>query len=119
MEAFRNLLVCFEHKEVRIDIIAKLPYEISNLIFSMLDEESLHTAAYVSHTWRSMYEYQRKCRQLRDPDVNMKRRPDIKSKKKLKFFKLRNECFLQIDMHRSLRDSQRKMKDNERLYAID
>ncbi|KAL6257523.1 hypothetical protein P5V15_011096 [Pogonomyrmex californicus] len=112
MEAFRNLLVCFEHKEIQIDIVAKLPYEISNLIFNMLDEESLHAAAYVSRTWRNMYKYERKRRQLRDLDVGTKRRPDIRSKKRLTFFKLRNRCFQQIDMHQSLRDSQRKMEED-------
>ncbi|KAL6260365.1 hypothetical protein P5V15_007895 [Pogonomyrmex californicus] len=115
MEAFRDMLVRFEHKKVEMDIIAKLPSEIKSIIFTMLDEESLHITAYVSRTWRTMYKYERKRRQLHKlaqaPEVKKSRCLDIKpSMKRLRSFEFKNECFVQVDRYRYCRNIQRKME---------
>ncbi|KAL6260364.1 hypothetical protein P5V15_007894 [Pogonomyrmex californicus] len=118
MEAFRDMLVRFEHKKVEMDIIAKLPSEIKSIIFTMLDEESLHMTAYVSRIWRTMYKYERKRRQLHNPEVRKIRRPDTKpSIKRLRSFEFKSECFLQVDRYRHCRNMQRKM-ENKKIKCI-
>jgi len=58
-----------EYYEVKVDYISKLPSEISSMILSMLDAESLASATQVSRKWRNMCRYQKKSRQVRKSKV--------------------------------------------------
>jgi len=81
MEAFKRLVAYFDifniFVEKKIDIIKKLPIEISSMIFGMLDSRSLRSSAKVSHTWRSMSTYERRRRQSRNMKLNLMRYPFI------------------------------------------
>lgn len=67
MNAFENMTwYIFNIYSEKRDIVKELPVEISNVIFSLLDERSLKCAAEVSRTWRNVAAYERKRRQPRD-----------------------------------------------------
>jgi len=79
MEAFKRIVAYFDiFVEKKLDFIKKLPIEISNMIFGMLDNRSLRSVAKVSHTWRSMSTYERRRRQSRNTKLNLMRYPSIK-----------------------------------------
>jgi len=80
MEAFKRMVAYFDifniFVEKKLDIIKELPIEISNMIFGMLDNRSLRSAAKVSRTWRSMSTYERRRRrQSRKTKLNVMRYP--------------------------------------------
>ncbi|KYQ55374.1 hypothetical protein ALC60_05743, partial [Trachymyrmex zeteki] len=67
MEAFRRMYAFLNFFTVtKLDVIKKLPTEISNMIFGMLDDRSLRHAAKVSMTWRGISAYERRRRKTRD-----------------------------------------------------
>ncbi|KYQ60696.1 hypothetical protein ALC60_00321 [Trachymyrmex zeteki] len=68
MEAFRRMYEAFLNffTVTKLDVIKKLPTEISNMIFGMLDDRSLRHAAKVSMTWRGISAYERRRRKTRD-----------------------------------------------------
>jgi len=74
MEIFRRLVAYFntfiEDGFGKFDVIEKLPVEISNVIFGMLDDRSLRFASKVSHTWRTISEYEQRRRHLRGRKLN-------------------------------------------------
>lgn len=63
MEFFRKIVELFMGR--KFDIIKKVPLEISDVIFRMLDNRSLRTVAKVSQQWKVVSAYERKRRQRR------------------------------------------------------
>jgi len=112
MEIFRKLIVYFNtFIEVgfrKFDIIEKLPIEISNIIFDMLDDRSLRFASKVSRTWRTISDYERRCRHLRGTKLNITRcQPAKCSANKILTFKIneRNGSVIKEDPNRFRRSS--------------
>jgi len=74
MEAFRRMFTFFDDFMGRnMDIIRMLPYEISNMIFNMLDGRSLRSVARVSQTWRMRSVHERRRRLPREEKLNATR----------------------------------------------
>ncbi|KYN37352.1 hypothetical protein ALC56_08255 [Trachymyrmex septentrionalis] len=67
MEAFRRIFgfVSGFFTVTTVDVIKKLPTEISGMIFSMLDNRSLRYAATVSLTWRGIAAFEQRRRKTR------------------------------------------------------
>ena len=68
METFRRIFgfVSGFFTVTTVDVIKKLPIEISGMIFSMLDNRSLRYAERVSWTWRGIAAFERTRRKTRD-----------------------------------------------------
>jgi len=104
MEAFKKMVAYFNiFVEKKLDIIKKLPIEISNMIFGMLDSRSLRSAAKVSRTWRSMSTYERRRRQSRSTKLNIMRYPSIEcSARRIVTFEMNERNGIAIQQNPSL-----------------
>lgn len=54
MEFFSKLMTFIGVREQKVDILKELPTEISQIILSKLDTQSLYNASQVSRTWLSL-----------------------------------------------------------------
>lgn len=80
MEMFKKLFFCWcSYEPEKIDIIAELPAEISNIIFRKLDDQSMCAAMMVSRTWYGKCQYERRRRhRIKKEDHHMKKKVCIK-----------------------------------------